>query len=253
MPHRCLSAPFEVHGLDLQARLAARQAASSGDAAAGSSSSSSSSIPTEGSGSGGDASTEGSAKAGSNGGCAAAWELDTEVEVAVTADGECNAIVLWMEVHAGEEPGAVVTSGGGASGSRACGSSSSGSIGSSEGSSEGGGTTPPCLPAPAVASSWEQGVQYVDVQAVKAGATVSLRVRHDAGQYVVTSKPPQCRPRHALGEKGWAGCRLPLALLPASCCMLSPAWPPNQPSPCLCAHPPTPTHTKPFPWPPPPP
>ena len=30
------------------------------------------------------------------------------------------------------------------------------------------------------------------------GATLSLRVRQDSGQYVFTTAPPQCRPHHAL-------------------------------------------------------
>ena len=30
------------------------------------------------------------------------------------------------------------------------------------------------------------------------GATLSLRVRQDSGQYVFSTAPPQCRPHHAL-------------------------------------------------------
>lgn len=179
MPHRRLSAPFQVHSLDLQARLDAKQGKLSS--------------PSHGSGSG-----SGGDHGGSSSSCStdseqdsaarieAVWELDASLEVPVTADGQWNAIAFWFEVQADAGGSALVSSW--------CeGSSDEASHGRDDSSSG----APPS--GPAAGRSWDQAVQYVDSQAVSRGSLLKLRVRQDSGQYVFASQPPQCRPRHALG------------------------------------------------------
>lgn len=176
MPHRRLSAPFAVHSLDLQSRLAARQGKLSSPSAGGSD------------GPGGD-STSGS-KDGRQDSPArreAVWELDASLEVQVTADGQWNAIAFWFEVQADAGGSAVVSS---------WGAGSSHEVDSSDDGSSGAATPS----TPAAGRSWDQAVQYVDGQTVTRGSSLKLRVRQDNGQYVFTSQPPQCRPRHALGK-----------------------------------------------------
>ena len=179
MPHRRLSAPFEVHSLDLQARL---------DDAQGRPSS-----PSHGSGGGGGcdgSSNSNSSMDGEQDRAArmeAVWELDASMEVPVTADGQWNAIAFWFEVQADAGGSAIVSS-------WCAGSSGEASHGRDYSSSG----APPS--GPAAGRSWDQAVQYVDSQAVSRGSMLKLRVRQDSGQYVFTSQPPQCRPRHALGE-----------------------------------------------------
>lgn len=176
MPHRRLSAPFAVHSLDLQARVDAALASQASDSAGSSSRkpAADASDSEEGDGS--------AASAPSAAGSEAAWELDTCLDVPVTADGQWNAVAFWFEVQAGPGSNAVVTSWGDA------------------------GVEDDRGIASTAASSWDQAVQYLDTQAVNRGASVKLRVRQDTGQIVFTSTPPQCRPRHALGELGWLVC-----------------------------------------------
>lgn len=253
LPHRRLSAPFPVRCLDLQARLdaaLARRAAKLGTAGADASAGAgSASVPASAAGSedgaehdgdGGDDGTSGS------GGAAAAepdWELDSELEVPVTADGQWNAVAFWFELHAGHGSGAVVTSWGDGRGADGAAAAAAGADEGDE--AAGGGTDAAASEQPAAAaSSWDQAVQYVDSQAVAAGGSVRLRVRQDGGQLVFTTAPPQCRPRHALGElwRGWDGTEGVRARLGIPPCLLSPT-----PAPCapprlpanalLCSHP----------------
>lgn len=177
MPHRRLSAPFPVHCLELQARLDAALARQAGQAGSGS-------APEPEDGSEDEADAGGGGGSSSPAGTEPAWELDTQLEVPVTADGQWNAVAFWFDVHAGHGSGAVVTSWGAGSAAAAADGEAS---------------------RPAAAHSWDQAVQYVDSLAVAAGGAVRLRVRQDSGQLVFTTTPPQCRPRHALGEPGLRG------------------------------------------------
>ena len=176
MPHRRLSAPFPVHSLDLQARLAAKQGKLNSPS------------PGSSDGRGGDSSSgskDGAQDSPARG--EAVWELDASLEVQVTADGQWNAIAFWFEVQADAGGSAVVSSWGAGSSREA-----------SNSGEDSSGAAPPSRPA--AGRSWDQAVQYVDGQAVSRGSLLKLRVRQDSGQYVFTSQPPQCRPRHALGK-----------------------------------------------------
>lgn len=204
MPHRRLSAPFAVHCLDLQARVdaaLARQAA-----AANSNSDSAAASGSQGAEAAEEANSPPSSASGSRNESEeeAAWEHDAWLDVPVTAAGHWNAVAFWFEVHAGG--GAAVTSWGEGRGSEAS-SGDGGEAAAGEAAAEGR--------TPAAAPSWGQAVQYLDGQAVTAGSSVRLRVRQDGGQLVFTSDPPQCRPRHALGEPGHvtAAAALPAVLL----------------------------------------
>ncbi|KAL4447971.1 hypothetical protein ABPG75_005190 [Micractinium tetrahymenae] len=203
LAHRRLSAPFRVACLDLQARLdarlAARQAGSGGTDSSGSGGTAGSN-QAEGDSDGASGSAPSSSGSEGSGGSTAAdagWELDVTLEVPVVADGHWNAVVFWFELHMEPCGGPAVTS-------WADGSAAIGRGGSGPGSSEGADaqSTTQCeaqhAARPAGACSWDQAVQYVDSRAVLRGSSVQLRARHDAGQFVFTSSPPQCRPRHAL-------------------------------------------------------
>ena len=202
MPHRRLSAPFAVHCLDLQARVdaaLARQAA-----AANSNSDSAAASGSQGAEATEEASSPPSSASDSRNGSEeeASWEHDAWLDIPVTAAGHWNAVAFWFEVHAGG--GAAVTSWGEGRGSEAA-RADDGEAAAGEAAKAGG--------APAAATSWGQAVQYLDGQAVTAGSSVRLRVRQDSGQLVFTSDPPQCRPRHAIGEHVAVAAALPAVLL----------------------------------------
>jgi hypothetical protein len=178
MPHRRLSAPFPLHTLDLQARLASCQRQCQDQDSSGSSSSSS-------------ADTHGDRAAAT-----AVWEYDATLEVPVTASGRWNAVAFWFQVHSGAAgANAVVGSWGGGDLSR------SSADQPPEDTLAARGVMEVSAEAPLVAASWDPAVQYIDSQEVTAGSAVKLHVRQDTGQYVFTTQPPQCRPRHALGEQ----------------------------------------------------
>ena len=175
LPYRRLSAPFAVHSLDLQARLDARLAGHSG---ARSCSNSSGDCEA-----GGDECKHGSsAEEG-----ATVWDSDVSLEVLVTAEGQWNAVAFWFETHMDATSGSALTSWGEGR------SEDSSSSGSSSGCNE-------APPPAAAARSWEPAVQYLDSRSVVGGGLVKLRVRQDSGQYIFSTHPQQCRPRHALGE-----------------------------------------------------
>ncbi len=139
------------------------------------------------SGAGGD--TAGHAKQAQRRGAGAPeWELDAHLEVPIAADGHWNAVAFWFTAHLGggaslssyavPERGRVVESGTKAAADTAHG--------------------PHAEPAVLLATSWGQSVQYVDRIAVRRGSSVEVRVRQDSGQYIFTTTPQQCRPRHAM-------------------------------------------------------
>ena len=178
LPYRRLSACFPVHMLDLQSRLDARLREGQGNS--GSSS--------DGHGAGGKSSP------GHGDAAATAWELDSTLEVSVTADGQWNAIAFWFDLHThAQGDGAVISSW-----------TDAGDKGQGHNCAAGAAGVA-ALPTQ-LATSWDPAVQYVDSQMLHRGATVQLRVRQDSGQYVFTTRPPQCRPRHALGEHSAAAC-----------------------------------------------
>lgn len=191
LPHRRLSAPFRVACLDLQARvdarLAARQAEGGGHGG-GSQAETRSSSGTDGTPSG-----SGSEGDGSSAGAEAGWEMDVTMEVPVVADGHWNAVVFWFELSMERCGSPPVSSW--AEGSAAVDRGGSSKCTDASTQPAAAGDVPP-----GDARSWDQAVQYVDGRAVLRGSAVQLRVRHDAGQFVFTTDPPQCRPRHALGE-----------------------------------------------------
>ncbi|GAB4824134.1 hypothetical protein N2152v2_011180 [Parachlorella kessleri] len=205
VPHRVLSAPFALHTLDLQARV---------DALTNSSASTSTcdAPKPEGGRDSGSGDSKGGSDSGSGGSskrqAEATWEWDQILEVPVTREGTFNAVAFWFDAQllpkqqAAAEPGGSGSAessnetsswanGGSTWGGGGSGGSSGGEavVVSSFGQGRAGGVA---------ASSWEQAVQYVDSVAVSKGATLSLRVRQDSGQYVFTTAPPQCRPHHAL-------------------------------------------------------
>eukprot|EP00887_Chlorella_sp_A99_P004798 scaffold4.g4798.t1 len=157
--HRVLSPPFAVHRLDLQARAAAAAAAA---------------VRRRGGEEQGE--QEGEEGPGDNG-ASGAWEHDAVLEIPITAAGCWNAVAFWFE--ASLDSSTVLTS---YAGGRALPGWSCGGAGAQ----------------PIAADSWGQALQFLDGVEVAPRGTVQLRVRQDAGQYVFTSVPPQCRPRHAL-------------------------------------------------------
>lgn len=180
LPYRLLSAPFAVHTLDLQARLEARQRQGQPKAAGISAGADQSSGST---GSAGEDTP--AAKSGD-------WEFDDTLEVELTAGGRWNAIAFWFDLHSGAGgSGAVISSWRPPVSAHAPGGDSS-EVGLAADE-----TRPEWQQA---AASWDPAVQYVDSQTVTRGGKVRVRVRQDKGQYVFTTHPPQCRPRHALGE-----------------------------------------------------
>lgn len=195
LPHRRLSAPFRVACLDMQARvdarLAAREAGSSAEEGGGQADTQS-----ETGSSGGAPSASGSEEGSGSASVDAGWELDVTLEVPVVADGHWNAVAFWFELsmERGSSPALTSWADGSAAIEGSCGGMRV--DGSGQGDSAAGDAV-----SPVGASSWDQAVQYVDSRAVLRGQAVRLRARHDAGQFVFTSDPPQCRPRHALGER----------------------------------------------------
>ena len=169
VPHRRLSEPFDVLTLDLQSRLdaaAAVNAALSAETCTEKQNdvdfvTSGSPSGQNGTGAAGRQHRRPSAGASSAGG--SAWEHEALVGVAATADGLCNAVLVWFEADLG--------GGHRLSSWRAC--DSCGSEGGDAGSN--GGRRCACSDAPCGqawdAKSWSQGLQYLDgVRANKAGA-----------------------------------------------------------------------------------
>jgi predicted RNA methylase len=165
-PHRAVSAPFRARRLDLQARVAAVQAAWARRRQ------------------GGDAEDDDAgAVGGSNG---ELWEYDEEVEVPITAAGRWNAVAFWFDLQMA------------APGNDADGADEARAWGAADVTSYAGAVAPDGAPPPE-SSSWGQAVQYMDgVDVAPGGAAQRVRVRQDAGQLVFASTPPPCRPRHAL-------------------------------------------------------
>lgn len=180
LPYRLMSAPFAVHTLDLQARVEARQSQGQPKAAGSSAGANQSSSST------------GSAEEDNPAAKSDDWEFDDTLEVELTAGGRWNAIAFWFDLHSGAGgSGAVISNWRPPVSAHVPGGDSS----------ELGLAADEARPeSQQVAASWDPAVQYVDSQAVTRGSKVRVRVRQDKGQYVFTTHPPQCRPRHALGE-----------------------------------------------------
>ena len=179
IPHRRLSEPFDVLTLDLQARVdavAASRAASPGDhgSVERCNSDARDRVPHWSAASGPAASRQ---RCGSSIGDSPAaspqWEHDAAVEVAVIADGLCNAVLVWYQAEFGGgptlsswHPGVNGRSGGGGGG--CSGDEPEATAAASCERAE----DPSC--AAVCATSWSQGLQYLDgVKASKARGGVS--------------------------------------------------------------------------------
>jgi type II protein arginine methyltransferase len=190
LPHRPLSAPFDVCALDLEARAARafdaaaeRRAARAAAAAA---------EDVEGGAEGAAAAADGSDADDAE--ADAGWEEDLELEIPVTAAGRWNAVAFWFDLDLG----------GGFAGARAltsyapCGGASGAVLNSNEALPEAASPAASAFTsAAAEATSFGQAVQYLDGQAVEPSTTVALRARRDRGQLVFAGEPPPARPRHA--------------------------------------------------------
>ncbi len=260
VPHKRLSEAFDVLTLDLQAR------ADAATARAGACAQDGTAQPARcqdaGAQSGLDSSRafHGQQRApqfhsGVHGEPASGWEHDSFVEVPITSDGLCNAVLIWFEADHGG--GHSLSSWHGGCGSfsdnpqpseeSAAGKLDSNGRGRHAGAEGSDGERPPDavmngaepdgLNSARVASSWSQGIQYLDgvharqarvepmayvdnsvsqvscilcsndplchfttgnqVYGITQGKSIELRVRQDAGQLHFASDPPQRRPRHA--------------------------------------------------------
>ena len=128
--------------------------------------------------------------AGGSGG-SSTWEFDQTLEIQASADGQWNAIAFWFELCTGTGDAVLSTAG-----------ASCGCDGGQARGTSGPSAAVEAVPlVPQLATSWTPAVQYVDCQSVSRGSIVSLRVRQDIGQYIFTTHPPPCRPRHAWGER----------------------------------------------------
>ena len=103
----------------------------------------------------------------------AVWEYDEDILVPAIRNGGWNAVVFWFELYSDCNHNEVL-------------SNRTFSTSSQE--------NPIVLPA----SSWGQGVQYLDSRTIEEGMDVSVRVQQDQSQVVFTSHPPQYRMHHAL-------------------------------------------------------
>jgi len=101
------------------------------------------------------------------------WEEDFEIKVDVINDGTCTAIAYWFDLDLLGDGTITLSS---------FHRQDKNTITNMTGNN----------------SSWGQAVQYFDGFTVKSDTITSIRVRRDTGQFVFTSNPPQCRPRHAL-------------------------------------------------------
>lgn len=101
------------------------------------------------------------------------WEYDEDISVKVVRNGQWNAVVFWFELYSNCHDNEILSNG------------------TFSSSSQG---NPAILPA----SSWGQGVQYLDTKTIEEGTDVSVRVQQDQSQVVFTSHPPQYRMHHAL-------------------------------------------------------
>ena len=190
---------------------------------------------------------------GARGEAASGWEHDSFVEVPVTADGLCNAVLVWFEADLGgghslsswhwgcdsasenRQPSDGSAAGTPDSDGRGC-RTGSGSDGERRPDAQRNGVESDAPNRAVVASSWSQGIQYLDgvraqrvrftpsaydmfrvkpaehlhlvvksCQATLAtrytsltqGKSIELRVRQEAGQLHFASEPPQRRPCHA--------------------------------------------------------
>jgi hypothetical protein len=141
VPHRQLSKPFRALELDLQQRV---NAASAAAAAAGSlDTATASTVFVEArSGRAQDRACRQLARYGAAAHRhAAAWEQDDMLQVSIEAQGRWNAVAFWFQLDMG--PGAP-------------------QIGSWQTASDGGGSA-----EPAVGTSWQQSVQYLDGRTVE--------------------------------------------------------------------------------------
>ncbi len=96
------------------------------------------------------------------------WEIDETMQIKVTKSGQWNAVVFWFELSS--EFNSLVLS--------------SGVVNNDDSKRH--------------ATSFGQGIQYLDFRKVVEGENIVLRVQQDKSQVVFSSDPPQYRMHHAI-------------------------------------------------------
>ena len=180
VPHRRLSEPFGALTLDIQARVDAALALDTASSAEDCRTDHhniavNDGVPVQRDGSASAARQQHRPLADDSLASGPEWEQDEVVEVPVTADGLCNAVLVWFEADLGDEQ--MLSSWNACSSCSSEGSGGGGSDGRQAGSGQAcRDRADVASSGTAFAASWSQGLQYLDgVRARKARARVAVR------------------------------------------------------------------------------